>query len=180
MKLDQENILIEKAKSDSKYFAPIYNRYYEVIFRFVYRKVQNMDIAGDITSQVFLKALLNLNKYQFKGFPFSSWLYKIALNETNLFFRVQSKHLEVSISDNHIQLIAEEIELDCSEQKKQQLVKALNQLKEEQQNLIEMRFFEQFSFLEIAQILNLTEAAAKMKVYRIVKRLKKMITLKSK
>ena len=78
-----ERELINLAKKNSKYFEPIYKKYHEQIFRFVYQRLNNEDDAADITSQVFLKALLNLEKYEFRGFPFSSWLYRIALNEVN-------------------------------------------------------------------------------------------------
>src|ERR1051325_10679376 len=73
--------LIREAKQDSSKFAPLYKKYFEQIFLFVLKRVESEDTAADITSQVFLKALINLSKYREMGLPFSSWLFRIARNE---------------------------------------------------------------------------------------------------
>ena len=70
--------LVAKAKKDMKYFEVLYRKYYSQIFKFVRKRVANADLVNDITSQVFLKAMLNIEKYKHQGFPFSSWLYRIA------------------------------------------------------------------------------------------------------
>ena len=68
---------IEAAKRDATNFGPIYNKYYKQIFGYIYQRMEDKDVAFDVTSQVFLKALTNLHKYEFKGVPFASWLYRI-------------------------------------------------------------------------------------------------------
>ena len=76
--LQEELMIIEKAKMNPQFFAPIYNRYYESIFRYIYKRVDEQEAAFDITSNVFVKALGALNKFEFRGVPFSSWLFRIA------------------------------------------------------------------------------------------------------
>ncbi len=173
-----EEDLINSAKKNSNYFSLVYKKYHEQIFRFVYQRIDTIEEASDITSQVFLKALLNLNKFEFKGFPFSSWLYKIALNEVNQYYRKTKKERTVNIDNEKIEIFIEEIDEDNSENKINILTKVLGELNEEKLLLIEMRFFEKRSFKEIAEILNITENNAKVKTYRVLDEMKnKMLQL---
>jgi len=168
-----EKELISLAKRDSNYFAPIYKKYHEQIFRFVYQRMENQDAAADITSQVFLKALVNLKKYEFRGFPFSSWLYRIALNEVNQHYRQTKKTRMVNLDENNIKEIIEESGSVFNEEKREKLISALGSLDDEKLMLIEMRFFEKRRFKEIAQVLNITENNAKVKTYRVLEEMKK-------
>ena len=174
-KVKSEKDLIDLAKKDSRYFAPVYKKYHEPIFRFVYQRMDSQADASDITSQVFLKALLNLPKYQHKGYPFSSWLYKIALNEVNQFYRGNNKSRTVNVDETQLKEVVEETDQLYDQDKQNKLIKALSQLKEDKLNLIEMRFFEKRSFKEIASILGITENNAKVKTYRALDEVKKMM-----
>ena len=172
-KTGSERDLINLAKKDSNYFAPIYKKYHEQIFRFVYLRIDNEDDASDITSQVFLKALINLKKFEFRGFPFSSWLYKIALNEVNQHYRKGKKNRMVSVDENDLKIIVEETGEVYDDIKREKLLKLLGELGPEKLVLIEMRFFEQRSFKEIAEVLNITENNAKVRTYRVLEEMKK-------
>lgn len=65
---------IQKAKEDKKYFGFLYEKYFQQLFIFIFKKNQNEDFAGDICSKTFMKAMMNIDKYEDRGFPFSSWL----------------------------------------------------------------------------------------------------------
>ena len=67
---------IQKAQENPAFFRPLYERYYNQIFRFIYKRCLEEDVAADVCSQVFLKAMQKLGSYQFKGVPFSAWLYQ--------------------------------------------------------------------------------------------------------
>lgn len=172
--LSEKNLII-LAKKDSQFFAPIYKKYHEQIYRFVYQRMDREEDAEDITSQVFLKALINLGKYKFQGHPFSSWLYKIALNEVNQYYRKNKNQRVINIqSEQDLKVIVEEA--GCEEydnEKKKALLNGLADLKEEKLALIEMRFFEKRSFKEIAEILGITENNAKVRTYRVLEEMKK-------
>lgn len=170
-----EKDLINMAKKDSRFFAPIYKKYHEPIYRFVYQRMGSQADAADITSQVFLKALINLPKYQFKGYPFSSWLYKIALNEVNQFYRLNSKNRIINVDENQLKEVIEEAGEVYDEIRQTKLLSVLAELAGEKLILIEMRFFEKRPFKEIAQILNITENNAKVKTYRVLNEMKKMM-----
>ena len=171
-----EKDLIELAKMDSKYFTPIYKNYHEQIYRFVYQRMDNGSDAKDITSQVFLKALINLEKYEFRGYPFSSWLYRIALNEVNQFYRKSKNKRLVSLNENNIQELIEESGDTFNEEKREKLLAVLGTLNEDKLTLIEMRFFEKRAFKEIGQVLNITENNAKVRTYRILEEMKKAMS----
>lgn len=88
--VDEEGFLI-RSQTDPEAFRYIYTKYFKKIFLFVLHRVGEKQISADITQQVFLKALTGLSKFQFKGLPFSAWLYRIAINECNDFFRKTKK-----------------------------------------------------------------------------------------
>ncbi|MDQ3190222.1 MAG: sigma-70 family RNA polymerase sigma factor [Bacteroidota bacterium] len=168
--------LIKAAQRNPAYFEVLYNKYYEQLLKFIYQRVNSKDTAFDITSQVFLKALVNLPRYQPKGVPFSAWLYRIAINEMNRMFKTNVAQRALNVEMNMVGDIMEEMKEDNQEEKHNQLIDALTRLEEPDLQMIEMRFFEKRAFKEIAHILNITENNAKVKVYRILEKLKNIIT----
>ncbi|MCC7301054.1 MAG: sigma-70 family RNA polymerase sigma factor [Bacteroidia bacterium] len=161
---------VQAAQKDPQAFRPLYERYYRSILRFVYNRVENRDLAFDITSQVFCEAICSLKRYTTRGFPFSSWLFRIALNILGKHYRSGKVRRTVSIREEGIALIAEE----CgSREQDETLFRALQTLEETEVQLVEMRFFEQRSFAEIAGILGISESAAKQRLYKVLELLKK-------
>ncbi len=136
------------------------------------------ELAFDITSQVFMKALNNIGKYEYRGVPFSSWLYRIAKSELYQAFRDRKAERTVNIESFHLYEIIEEIDDDHSEEKKKRLFNSLAKMKEKDMQLIEMRFFEKRSFREIGEILEITENNAKVKAFRAIEKLKQLINPK--
>ena len=176
MQLEWEEI--QAAQKNPAMFRPIYNRYYELIFRYIYRRTSDEQETADICSQVFLKALQRLRKYQFKNVPFSAWLYRIASNEIAQHYRDTKKKRVVSLEETNIYEMLDEInptDFQQQEHVKAIFINTLNGLKQADLELIEMRFFEQRSYKEIASIVGLTESNAKVKTYRILARMKKNI-----
>ncbi len=166
---------IEAAKLNPAHFAPLYNRYFKPIYIFVFKKVKNEDLAGDITSKVFLKALLSIKKYKHMGFTFSSWLYRIASNEVNLHYRKENKTSEVELLEKDVVVLLEEIKEPEDIERQESMLTALNQLPLPTAELIEMRFFEKLSFNEIGAVLGLKPVTAKLRVYRALEKLKKQM-----
>ena len=166
---------VQAAQENPRMFKPLYERYYEPIFLFIYRRSNDEQLSADLCSQVFLKALQKIGSYQFRGVPFSAWLYRIATNEVTQHFRKTSKKRVVSIHRNQLDnLVEEDFGIDYSSFRTQML-DALDELNEKDLSLIEMRFFEQRPFKEISEILEMTESNAKVRTYRILGRLKKKI-----
>lgn len=171
MSLESEKSQIEKSKQDPSGFEPLYLKYYPLILKFVYKRVEDLEDCREITSVVFTKAVLNLRKYKDQGFPFSSWLFRIAINEINQFYRDSSRTRAISIDEKGINNIAEETGKDKTELISI-LGKALIYLSEDELLLIELRYFEERPFSEVAQLLSISESNAKIKTYRIIDKLK--------
>lgn len=166
--------VLEQSKRDPRAFELIYKRYFDAIFSFIMKRLRDKESAFDLTQQVFFNALTNLKNYKHKGLPFSSYLFKIAINECNQYFRVQSKTRFSSINEESMEEFSEEIFPDSrSEKVLEKLQQAIQALKHEELFLIELRYFEQRSYQEIAQILGLTVTNCKVKVHRVIKKLKK-------
>lgn len=163
---------IRLAKKDPARFDMLYNRYHGQLFLFILKRVETETEAADITSQVFLKALLNLSRYRFQGVPFASWLYRIARNEISRMFSSRRITAVVSIESTGICEMIAEMEEKEEEEKYNDILKTLKILHEEELELIELRFFEKRPFKEIGEILGITENNAKVKTYRVLDKLK--------
>lgn len=172
VKYKDDQQLVKLAQKDHRAFALIYERYFERIYLFVYKRVQDEAIAGDVTQDAMLKAMAAIKKYEDRGAPFSSWLFRIASNEVNLYFRKAKKMIQITIQEKDVLTMMEEIEIHPTENDQIRLIRMLETLKPDQNEIIELRFFMHYSFKEIADFYNITEASAKMRVYRILEKLK--------
>lgn len=178
--MQQEQILVEAAKQDPEQFRGLYNRYYERIFLYVWQRIDDKEVAHDVTSQVFLKAMQNLYKYEFKGVPFASWLYRIAKSEVYTVLRKQQTQRTVNIDSVGMGDMVSEMDEDAYAEWMPVLSAAVAELEEDDLQMVEMRFFEKRPFKEIADILDITENNAKVKTYRILEKLKKILIEKKK
>lgn len=176
----QEEKEVERAKKDPKAFKPLYERYYGKIYGFLFKRVNDEQITADLASQTFLNALLNLKKYEFRGLSFAAWLYRIAVNLSTDYFRQTKRSRALYLdpdktSDLFLEMVDEgedEAEDLLHELKLPMVLKALSQKELE---LIELRFFEEMSFKEIAFVVNLTEGNARTKTHRILRKMKMLI-----
>jgi RNA polymerase sigma-70 factor (ECF subfamily) len=172
-KIQLEFEWIEQAKLDPQKFGRLYNAYYDPIYRYVCQKVTCVEQAADITSQVFFKAFCNLHKYQFKGVPFSAWLYRIAKSEIYQSFRDQAKLQHSDFESINFALFFESYNEDDTEENLDKLKLCLGNLKQDELKLITLRFFDGLSFKEIGEMLKINENNAKVKCFRSLSKLKK-------
>ena len=163
---------VAAAKENPARLNVLYDAYYKPIFIFVHRRTDDLDLTADITSQVFLKPLINIHTYEYKGVPFSAWLFRIAFNEVNMCFRKNNADRVVRINHNGMLQIAQEAEVEDDSEGIKQMMETVKKMEEADIQLIELRFFEKHSFAEVAEI---TENNAKVKVYRILDKLKKIL-----
>ncbi|MTI38169.1 RNA polymerase sigma factor, partial [Fulvivirga lutimaris] len=174
----EEQKIVEAAKNDARAFAAIYDRYFEQIFNFILRRTDDEGLTDDLTSQTFLKALQSLKKYEFRGLPFSAWLYRIASNEVNKHYNKKKRKRVFSLEEERL---FEIIETDDSNPELDgqigTLISTLNDLPTDVMEVLELRFFEERSFKEISFILNISESGAKMRLYRAIEKLKKYFTV---
>jgi RNA polymerase sigma-70 factor, ECF subfamily len=170
-----EEVIIKQSQTDSEAFRPLYEKYYKRLFLFLLHRTGERESAADLCQQVFLKALKGLSKFQFRGLPFSAWLYRIAINECNDFFKKTKRERLVTLDDVGLNHLFEEMTAENTiEELHRKLPSILQQLQEDELQLIELRFFEGRQFKEIGDILQITENYAKVKTYRVLDRMKKL------
>jgi len=166
---------IQTAQQNPARFRVLYDRYYEPIFRFIHNRTADEETAADLCSQVFLKAMQNLNKFTYKGVPFSAWLYRIATNEITQLFRQQNRNRVVVLEDFHTKELANEIDDKAGlEINMQKLSNVIQQLDPDEVTMVQLRYFEQMAFKEVGEIMNITENNAKVKMYRLLQKMKKL------
>ncbi|MTI21274.1 sigma-70 family RNA polymerase sigma factor [Fulvivirga sp. RKSG066] len=171
--ISAENELVERAKKDPRAFGILYDRYFEGIFNFILRRTDDEALTSDLCSQVFLKALQNIKKYEYRGLPFSAWLYRVASNEVNKHYTKKKRKRIFSLEEERFfEIIENETDTNFSEEQIQLLIQTLKDLPTDVIEVLELRFFEEKSFKEISFILNIGESGAKMRLYRAVEKLK--------
>src|SRR5438105_1594441 len=129
--------------------------------------------AEDLTSDVFVKALNSIDRYQDRGLPFAAFLYRIARNAAIDRSRTLKQPLSV---DGLLQEPAskQNVELEAVfAVEKSILMDALTKLKSEHRDVVVMRFIEGYSALEVAQLLGKTEGAIRTLQHRALERLRK-------
>ena len=151
-------------------------------------RTANLDVAQDITSEVFLKALKNIKRFKWTGVPFTAWLCRIANHEIANHYR-QNGHGMVLVEkvgeSITLQEPAAEAEMNDADEKLQNyesfldVQKRIAQLPVKYQEVLALRFFQQLQLNEIASILGVHEETVKTRLYRGLERLKRMMTTDS-
>ena len=184
MDLNQERELVRQAQKTPDAFAELYDQYYPKIFGYVLRRTANLEAAQDITSETFLKVLNKLWQFRWRNISFSSWLYKIATNEVNQYFRKFEYKRSVSLEELQEQGFEpvsphdpESELIEAQEKLKQhqdflEIQKRIVQLPAKYQEVIALRFFEQKQIKEISEILGKKEGTIKSLLHRAVERLR--------
>ncbi len=172
--LNQELEWITRAKENPKFFGPLYEKYHEQIFRYIFQRMDDKHLAYDVTSQVFLKAMKNIQRYEFRGVPLASWLFRIAKSELNQTFRDRKGKRTINIDKTHVSTFMDVFKEEDNAHNKRRLFAALEKLKETNLQLIEMRYFEERSYREMGEILNFKENNAKVKTFRALTKLKEI------
>lgn len=181
--LNQEREWIMASQKDPVAFQPLFNKYYNQIFNYILRRVCNVTLTQDIAANTFYKALINIKKYKWRGFLFSSWLYRIATNEINLYHRKNRRefpltmNLEANLRDpvltDSALLKAEEVIIKNKEF--QNLHTQISKLKPKYQNAITLHYFENKTIREISKILKLPENTIKTHLRRGLIKLKELL-----
>jgi RNA polymerase sigma-70 factor (ECF subfamily) len=176
----QEYEVLERSKEDISAFGVLYEKYFDRIFRFIYRQTDDEDLTGDLCSQTFLIVLKNLERYQVRGVPVSAWFYKIASNEVNKYYRKRKNDKVFSLEEARLRELIEQENENYDEALVQRLIEYMKELPTDMLEVLHLRFFEDKDFNEIAFILDMSESGAKMRVYRALDRLRKRFSLRIK
>lgn len=161
--------LISFIRQDSKAFDALYHRYLPRLYRYCLQRVQDVHLAEDLSAQVFSEVLEKLmnGTYQERGF-FAAWLFTIVRRRLIDHYRKPNlEFLNEALPFN--QEISKQIE---DQDQRHQLLKLINELDENQQELLRLRFGAELTFEEIASLDGRNTAAVKMAIYRMLDQLR--------
>ncbi|WFA08799.1 sigma-70 family RNA polymerase sigma factor [Tissierella sp. Yu-01] len=173
------NIMDKKESDKTIYsevdFAYIFETYYKRVYNYIYYRVNSNHVCDDLTSQIFEKVMIRIDTYNKEKAPFEVWLFGIAKNVVNDYYRDLKKHKIFSI-DSIKELVSSKKspeDLIEIEETKGELLKALKILDLRERNIIALKFGANLKNVEVAEVLNLTESNVGVILYRSMKKLKK-------
>ncbi|GAB3590838.1 sigma-70 family RNA polymerase sigma factor [Angustibacter peucedani] len=172
--LERVRALVTLAQDgDSEAFALIYERYVDVVYRYVYYRVGSHHVAEDLTSETFLRALRRLDSFTWTGRDIAAWFVTIARNI--VVDHVKSSRYKLEVTTGEL--------LDCDERepspehsvlerlRDERLVEAMRRLKPDQQECLALRFLQGLSLAETAEAMGRTAGAVKQLQLRAVRSL---------
>lgn len=172
--MNTDSLLVERVlKGDEKAYETLIVKYQDTIYGFLYKNTLDKEDSEDIMQEAFLKAYKNLYKLEDKS-NFYHWLFKITINTMNTHFK-KRKNSTVELDESFENVKSDdkynpENMLELKE-KERELHKRLGILKEDQRNIILLKFVHGFSYKEIAEFLKIKEDTVKMKAFRAKKKL---------
>jgi RNA polymerase sigma-70 factor (ECF subfamily) len=158
---------------DSEAFQTLYESHLDTIYRYVYYKVGNGQLAEDLTQHIFMKAWEAINRYQWRELPFQHWLLRLARNTVIDHYR-STKPANASLLDPIGDGVDPEEELAQSEMI-QTLQEAVRQLPDEQREVIVLRFIEQMPHADVAQHLGKSAATVRVIQHRALQALRRLL-----
>ena len=168
--------LIAEAHGDPAAFVRLYRRHYDAIFRYCVHRLFERHMAEDITAEVFLKVMENLNSFKGTEKQFHSWLYKIATNAINDHLRRAARRDGLYI--NSLEQTNNQVD-DCEEstEKLALLREAVLSLKPRYQTVITLRFFENMKLTEVAEVLGSSPGTVRSQLSRALAKLRKKLPI---
>jgi RNA polymerase sigma-70 factor (ECF subfamily) len=170
--------LVARAQAgDAEAFGALYDRYLDLVYRYVYYRVGGKALAEDLVSETFLRALRRIGTFEWQGRDLGAWLVTIARNIIADHYKSGRFRLEVSTAD----MLDADRATDGPESEvldgitNASLLDAVKKLNSEQQECVVLRFLQGLSVLETAQAMEKTEGAIKALQYRAVRTLGRML-----
>src|SRR6266851_1028927 len=169
---DEERKLVERATRDPREFGALYDRHFQQIYRFVYSRVREQTAAEDVTSEVFIKALKAMPRYQDTGRPFAAWLYQIAVNA--IADRYRTLRPSSPLEDFHdLSVSGPAIEEQAAQRDEIRRIWAIvEELPVQQRMALVLKFQEDMKIEDIAVAMGKTAGAVKLLIHRGVTRLR--------
>jgi len=167
------DVVLRARAGESDAFGLLYDRYADVVYRFVYYRVGTHALAEDLTSETFLRALRRMSVFTWQGKDFGAWLFTIARNLVLDHFKSSRHRLEICTADlldvDHWEDGPEDAVLDSFTHRA--LFSAVRQLGSEQRQCVILRFLHGLSVAETAEIMGKNTGAIKALQYRATRSL---------
>jgi RNA polymerase sigma-70 factor, ECF subfamily len=177
-----ETDLLKSIRENPENFSELFKLYYKKIIGYIIRRTGSFDDSADIAADTFLKAFQHIKNFRYTGISVKVWLYRIATNEVNLYFRHQQKHKSIfgriTVDDKKIfnsYLAEDRKEIEAELQKHEQFLAVQTELKKlpvKYQEVISLRYFEGKENKEIVEILDINEGTLKSLLSRGLEKLR--------
>lgn len=168
---DEELVALYVSSQRNEYFEEIYERYVNKVYRKCYSFVYNQEKAEDLTHDIFLKLIVKIGSFK-ETSKFSTWLYSITYNYCMDQIRAGKRKTEVALHENAE--ISDDDDSEVLDFQSNEITRSLKQMASDERAILQMKYQEDFSIKEIADTLNITESAVKMRLMRSKEKLKKI------
>jgi RNA polymerase sigma-70 factor (ECF subfamily) len=175
-----ERELVERARQDSRAFAELYRRYVNRVYAFAYRRSGSTQVAEDVTSTTFERALRGMPSFEWRSGGFGPWLFRIATNELANQYRHQGRASSDKVQRAFRMYVTEAVsggEFDRIETAGSNDVvrEAMSSLSDRYQHVISLRFLSGLSHEDAAKAMGLSKPVMAVTVHRAVAALRKAI-----
>lgn len=174
-RVDERELVQRAIARDSAAFAQLYDRYVVRIYRHIFFLVNDHREAEDLTGQTFLKAWEAIDRYKERGAPFIAWLLRIAHNLTVSFLRSKREHAELDegyVDNKRMRNPEEALEQSSDERS---VRAAVLRLREEQRQVIMLRFVEEMEYRDVAAVIGKSVPAVRVIQHRALGNLRRLL-----
>ncbi len=182
---ERDRALVLKAQKSPEAFGLIFDIYYSKILSYALRRVGDAEAAQDIAAETFAKAFLHINRFTWRGIPFSAWLYRIVGNEVKMFYRRPKRTVSLEVLREDGFDAASELkeerellqELVLRDAQFKKVMIALRALPLRQGEAIVLRYIEEKEMQEIAAILGCREGTVRSLISRGMSGLRSVLSV---
>ena len=185
MQTEQKLIKRIKKKQDKEAANTLISYYYKEIYAYVYRQTGNEELAKDLTQDIFIQILQKIAMFDHKKASFRTWIYRIASNKIYDHYRSKTHRLSlkrepIDMTDENMELqnsnlglaIKDLSELIVNKELIEDIMEIVSLYKQEWQEIFYMKCFEERTFQDISQTLNISENTVKSRFYKIIRQIK--------
>lgn len=182
-----ERDLVTRARTDRAAFGALYDHYCVPVYAYAYHRLGNHTLAEDVTSQTFVQALAAIDRYEDRGVPFSSWLFRIAANVIVSTLRRQPLTVSADSApdsdgrvavDQRLMMDSDALSPSAEALRLEQLTElrlVLDQLPEDQRHALVLRFGHDLRIRDVAVHMRRSEGAVKMLLLRGLTTLRRLL-----
>lgn len=174
--LEEWQLVKNAQKYDENALHQLYERYYPKIYNYAFLQMGDVHAAEDLTSDVMLKMLESIHKYNFRGLPFGAWVFRIARNRLIDLHRRRKRRGEVDLSETISGTLASPESMAERALERGQMQIALKHLTDEQRQVIVLKFIQGFDNRSVGRIMGRSEGAVKSLQHRALGSLRRVLS----
>lgn len=173
-----EKLIKELLQGNESAMEILVKRYYDLVHSFIYRNTSDYNIAYDITQDVFIKMMKNIDKYQIENGKFKSWLLKIAVNTTKDYFRsniYKQRTQSYDIANQEIEDKTNVVDILSKKEEAIKIKESIENLPKLQREAVILKYYNDLKIKEISHITGENENTIKSRLFNGVKNLKRFL-----